>query len=88
VVVHNEETVVIGGMIGQDTTNSDTRCRYSATFPPRLAVQVAWRDPATKTNLFIFITPRIVENPAELGELFHKKRDAVEKVHKSARRCR
>lgn len=35
-----------------------------------------------KTNLFIFITPRIVENPAELAELFHKKRETMEDVHR------
>ena len=38
--------------------------------------------PIEKTNLYIFITPHIVENPAELAEINMKKRDAMEKLHK------
>ena len=37
-----------------------------------------------RTNLFIFITPRIVENPAELAELYYKKRDIMEYIQKGS----
>lgn len=83
VVVHNEETVVIGGMIGQDTTSSNYKVPILGDVPLLGWLFKSHGDTQRKTNLYIFITPRIVENPAELAALYHKKRDAVEKVHKS-----
>lgn len=83
VMVHNEETVVIGGMIGQDTTSGDYKVPILGDVPLLGWLFKSHSNTQRKTNLYIFITPRIVENPAELAALYHKKRDAVEKVHKS-----
>lgn len=83
VVVHNEETVVIGGMIGQDTTASNYKVPVLGDVPLLGWLFKSHGDTQRKTNLYIFITPRIVENPAELAALYHKKRDDVEKVHKN-----
>ncbi len=82
VVIHNEETVVIGGMIGQDSTSSEYKVPLLGDIP-----LVGWLfksrgDSHKKTNLYIFITPHIVENPAELADIYQKKRENMESIHK------
>lgn len=82
VVVHNEETVVIGGMIGQDTTTGEYKVPLLGDIPVLGWLFKSQGTTGEKTNLYIFITPHIVENPAELAELYHKKREKIESIHK------
>lgn len=82
VVVHNEETVVIGGMIGQDTTTGDYKVPVLGDIPVLGWLFKSHGNKQEKTNLYIFITPHIVENPAELADLYHKKRANMEELHK------
>jgi general secretion pathway protein D len=39
----------------------------------------------TKTNMFIFITPRIIRNPAEIATVSLEKRDQLDAVHPSVK---
>lgn len=80
VVVHNEETVVLGGIIGQDTTAGESKVPLLGDIPLLGWLFKSRSENETKTNLFIFITPHIVENPAEVAELYYKKRDIMEDV--------
>ncbi|WP_161629914.1 type II secretion system secretin GspD [Desulfogranum mediterraneum] len=80
VVVHNEETVVLGGIIGQDTTSGEYKVPLLGDIPLLGWLFKSKNDKETKTNLFIFITPHIVENPAEIAEIYYKKRDIMEYV--------
>ena len=82
VVVHNEQTVVIGGMIGQDTTTGEYKVPLLGDIPLLGWMFKSHSNTQEKTNLYIFITPRIVENPAELADLYQKRRDVMESVHK------
>lgn len=82
VVVHNEQTVVIGGMIGQDSTTGEYKVPLLGDIPLFGWLFKSHGNKEEKTNLYIFITPRIVENPAELADLYQKKRDTMEKVHR------
>lgn len=82
VVIHNEETVVIGGMIGQDTTTGEYKVPFLGDIPVLGWLFKSHSTTGQKTNLYIFITPHIVENPAELAELYQKKRENIESVHK------
>ncbi|GAB4344665.1 MAG: type II secretion system secretin GspD [Desulfobulbaceae bacterium] len=80
VVVHNEETVVIGGIIGQDSSSGEYKVPLLGDIP-----LIGWLfktrgEFKEKTNLFIFITPHIVENPAEIASLYYQKRDVMEYV--------
>ncbi len=81
VIVHNEETVVIGGMIGQDTTQGEYKVPLLGDIPLLGWLFKSHSNSVEKTNLYIFITPHIVENPAELADLYHKKRAKMEKLH-------
>jgi general secretion pathway protein D len=81
VVVHNEQTVVIGGIIGQDTTSQEYKVPLLGDIPVLGWLFKSHNDTQEKTNLFIFITPRIVENPAELAHLYQTKRGVIEAIH-------
>ncbi|MBM9536047.1 type II secretion system secretin GspD [Desulfobulbus alkaliphilus] len=82
VVVHNKNTVVIGGMIGEDTTSGEYKVPLLGDIPLLGWLFKSRSNNQQKTNLFIFITPHIVENPAELAELYYRKRDVMERVHR------
>ncbi|MGD9947578.1 MAG: type II secretion system secretin GspD [Desulfobulbus sp.] len=82
VIVHNEETVVIGGMIGQDTTKGEYKVPLLGDIPVLGWLFKSNSSSLEKTNLYIFITPHIVENPAELADIYHKKRSKIEGLHK------
>jgi general secretion pathway protein D len=82
VVVHNEQTVVIGGMIGQDSNTGEYKVPVFGDIPLLGWLFKSHGNKQEKTNLYIFITPRIVENPAELTDLYQKKRDVMEELHK------
>jgi len=80
VVVHNEETVVIGGMIGQDTASSEYKVPLLGDIPLIGWLFKSRGEFKDKTNLFIFITPHIVENKAQLASMYLNKRDVMDYV--------
>ena len=82
VVVQNEQTVVIGGMIGQDTTEGEYKMPLLGDIPGLGWLFKSRGELEKKTNLFIFITPHVMENPTELSRVFEEKRAEVEAMHK------
>lgn len=84
VVVHNQEIVVIGGMIGQDTTSGDYKVPLLGDIPVLGWLFKSHEDSRKKTNMFIFIAPRIVESQPQLADLYYKKRDVLEEVNEGS----
>ncbi len=84
VVVHNNETIVIGGIIGQDSSSSEFKVPLLGDIPILGWLFKTRTTYHNKTNLYIFITPKIVDNPAELASIYYKKRDIMEDVKKGS----
>ncbi len=80
VIVKNNETVVIGGIIGQDSTKSNTRVPLLGDIPILGALFRTDATNQTRTNMFIFITPKIIKNPAEHAAVTREKTDMVEET--------
>ena len=80
VVVHNEDIVVIGGMIGQDATSGDYKVPLLGDVPVLGWLFKTHESSKRKTNMFIFIAPRIVDSAPELADIYYKKRDKMEEV--------
>jgi general secretion pathway protein D len=80
VVVHNEDIVVIGGMIGQDATSGDYKVPLLGDVPVLGWLFKTHESSKRKTNMFIFIAPRIVDSSPELADIYYKKRDKMEDV--------
>ena len=84
VVVHNKETVVIGGIIGEDTSFGEDKVPLLGDIPLLGWLFKTHADKLSKTNMFIFITPHIVESSPELAALYYKKRDIMEYVQEGS----
>jgi len=79
VLVKDNNTIVIGGIIGQDETESENKVPLLGDIPG-----VGWlfkekNTKRSKTNMFIFITPRIIKNPGDMEGVTTIKTNAVEK---------
>ncbi len=77
VVVKNGYTVVIGGMIRDDKTKTVNRVPLLGSIPLIGALFRSESTRSEKTNLLIFLTPRVIINQQQMKEAT---RDSAEKI--------
>ncbi|HEJ83599.1 MAG TPA: type II secretion system protein GspD, partial [Desulfobacteraceae bacterium] len=80
VVVKDANTVVIGGLIGDETTHIDYKVPCLGSMP-----LISWLFKSTskrieKTNLFVFLTPHIIQKPEEAKKVYQEKKDQIETI--------
>ena len=85
VIVKDKETVVIGGLIDDRTTKTSYGVPCLGDIPI-----IGWafktdNDALEKTNLFIFLTPRVVVNPVEAQALYEMKLKQMEAAERDQR---
>ena len=80
VIVNDGNTVVIGGIIGQDATEGEGKIPFLGDIPLLGWLFKTHNNTSTKTNMFIFITPRIIKNPADIAAVTLQKEDSMGKV--------
>ena len=80
VILNDKSTVVIGGIIGQDAADTNYKVPLLGDIPLLGWLFRTHSTTSRKTNMFIFITPRIVRNPAEAAAVTLKKEDEMGKV--------
>jgi general secretion pathway protein D len=68
---------VIGGIIGHDATQNDSKIPILGDIPVLGWLFKTHSTTSRKTNMFIFITPRIVRNPANIAAVTLKKEDEM-----------
>ncbi len=68
---------MIGGIIGHDATQGDTKIPILGDIPLLGWLFKTHSTTNSKTNMFIFITPRIVRNPANIAAVTLKKEDEM-----------
>ena len=73
VLLNDNDTVVIGGIIGQDATAKEWKLPILGDIPVLGWLFKTHSTTDRKTNMFIFITPRIVRNPADAISVTLKK---------------
>ncbi|MGB9440315.1 MAG: type II secretion system secretin GspD [Desulfobacterales bacterium] len=80
VIVKDEQTIVIGGLIDDSTTANENKVPALGDVP-----LLGWlfrnksRD-SVKTNLYIFITPRVIKNPEEAYQIFSGKKEQIDTI--------
>jgi general secretion pathway protein D len=79
VVVKDRQTMVIGGLIRDNVTSSTSKVPFLGDIPLLGWLFKSKTTSIDKTNLMIFITPYIINNEGESGELAKQKNDAMEK---------
>ncbi|MGD8833625.1 MAG: type II secretion system secretin GspD [Desulfobacteraceae bacterium] len=79
-IVRDNNTVVLGGLIDDqmDTTVYKIPCLGDIPLLKYLFRKSS--NSNDKTNLYIFLTPRVIQNPDEAGAVSKGKRDQIEKL--------
>jgi general secretion pathway protein D len=80
VTVKDGHTVVIGGLIDQALNTSTSSVPCLGDIPGLGWLFRTTSRASDKTNLFIFVTPHIIENPDEAKKVYEEKRDYIEKI--------
>ena len=80
VVVKDAATVVIGGLIGEDLSATDYAVPCLGDVPGLGRLFKSTGRNQIQTNLYIFLTPRIIGNPAEAENLFREKSDHLQSI--------
>lgn len=72
VVADNSQTIVLGGLISENTTVSETKVPFLGDIPMLGNLFKYKSDDKTKTELVMLITPRIIQRSDEWQEIKHK----------------
>jgi len=80
VTIKDKNTIVIGGLIGDDITNTVYKTPCLGDIPGLGWLFKYKSQTREKRNLFIFITPRIVENPTEIKSIYEEKQKHINEV--------
>jgi general secretion pathway protein D len=80
VIVRDNQTIVIGGLIDDTTTDSETKVPVLGDIP---ILGWLFRDSSEttiKTNLYIFLTPRVIKNPGEAESVLQEKKGQMDSL--------
>ena len=80
VIVKDNSTVVIGGLIDDSFSETEYKVPCLGDIPLFGWIFKSMAKSKDKTNLFVFITPHVIENPAEAEEIYSKKKDQIDKI--------
>jgi general secretion pathway protein D len=80
VIVKDQQTVVIGGLIDDTTTASENKIPVLGDIPLLGWLFRNTSDETVKTNLYVFLTPRIIKNPGEALGIFQRKKDQIDTI--------
>jgi general secretion pathway protein D len=78
VIVRDNQTIVIGGLIDDTSTTSETKVPVLGDIPILGWLFKDRSDSTLKTNLYIFLTPRVIKNPAEAGKVLQEKQGQMD----------
>jgi general secretion pathway protein D len=85
VMVKDRQTMVIGGLIRDNVTSSTSKVPFLGDIPILGWFFKSKTTRVEKTNLMIFITPYIIKNEGEAGDLTRQKNNALEDFRKEYR---
>ena len=82
VIVKDSGTVVIGGLIDDSMTKTSYKVPCLGEIPLLGWLFRTNSNAKDKTNLFVFLTPRVVANPVEAQALYEAKKEQIEQAKK------
>ena len=80
VLVNDSDTIVIGGIIGHDVTEGEYKVPLLGDIPILGWLFKTQAMESKKTNMFIFVTPHIIRNPADIARVTLTKEDQLGNV--------
>lgn len=73
VVVRDNQTIVLGGLIGNTQSTSESKIPILGDLPIVGVLFRSKKKSDRKTNLLIFLTPHVINDPADLEEVYRIK---------------
>ncbi|MBN2060075.1 MAG: tetratricopeptide repeat protein, partial [Deltaproteobacteria bacterium] len=80
VIVKDENTVVIGGIIGETDEKGEYKVPILGDIPILGNLFRSKSSNLDRTNLFIFLTPHIIENPIEAKNVYDEKKGQIDTI--------
>nr|MDA3790111.1 type II secretion system secretin GspD [Desulfobacula sp.] len=82
IIVEDSNSVVIGGLIDENLTRTESQAPCLGDIPGLGWAFKSLSEGKEKTNLYVFITPRVVKNPFEAGKILNEKHKELKKFIK------
>jgi general secretion pathway protein D len=83
VIIEDGNTLVIGGIIGDDVQDSQYKVPLLGDIPGLGWMFKSESQSVKRVNLYVFITPKIIRNPAEALAITKEKRDHAKYHHET-----
>ncbi len=80
VIVKDNHTVVIGGLIEDGVTHNQTKVPVLGDIPILGWLFRKSSNVSQRTNLYIFLTPRVIKHPDEADEVFLEKKGQIDTI--------
>ncbi|MBU3951280.1 MAG: type II secretion system secretin GspD [Proteobacteria bacterium] len=78
IIVEDGHSVVIGGLIDESLTKTEYKTPCLGDIPVLGWAFKNVSEGGEKTNLYVFLTPRVIKNPIEAQTLYKEKKQSVE----------
>lgn len=79
-IVRDRHTVVLGGLIDDNMSTTDYKVPCLGDIPGLGWAFRSMSKSNSKTNLYVFLTPRVIQNSKEATEVYSDKRQEIENV--------
>jgi len=79
IIVEDTHSVVIGGLIDESMTRTESKTPCLGDIPGLGWAFKSVSEGEEKTNLYVFLTPRVVKNPLEAQHILNEKQDRIQK---------
>jgi general secretion pathway protein D len=84
VIVEDGNTVVIGGLIDDASSRSETKVPLLGDIPILGWLFKSKKISYEKTNLYVFLTPRVVQHPAEATKMYEQKKKEIDTIRQGS----
>ena len=80
VIIKDQQTVVIGGLIDDTTTESENKVPVLGDIPVLGWLFRKRGEETIKTNLYVFLTPRVIKNPGQAAGILQQKKEQLDTI--------
>jgi len=84
VIVDDNSTVVIGGLIDDKFTETETKVPLLGDIPLLGWLFKSRKKEREKTNLYVFLTPHVINNKVDAENLYQKKKEHIDEIGKGS----
>ena len=81
-IVEDGHTIVIGGLIDESLSRSEYSVPCLGGIPGLGYLFKTVSNGEDRTNLYVFLTPRVVKNPLEAQKIYEKKKEEIDVIRK------